>query len=136
MRKLVGVLLLAACGGGPSFAGTWFGQLSHSGACSDHSGGFGTLDVRWVIKEAGSTLTITPEGGACGDLTADLNGCVATLEEKVCPPLSSGASTGFSAGTFSLNGAGLLFVSLEQTGLAVNGDPCVDHAEGSLQREP
>lgn len=133
MRPILGLLALTACGGA-SFQGTWRGQLSAGGTCSDGTWGASDRTIVWVIMENAGELSVTPEGGTCGVLTATVEGQNAKLVRKECPPTNPLIAAGFERGTLTLHNQGTLLVSFTQF-FATASETCASTASGSLLRE-
>jgi hypothetical protein len=89
MRALLSLgLLLMSCGA--DFTGTWSGNFTIRGSCTDGSSGTKSGAIRWSIVDKGDSLTITPVGGDCGSLEASsVDILTARITGKACPSYSS-----------------------------------------------
>lgn len=128
MRSLVPLLALCSCGG-PTFDGTWRGELPLSGNCSDGRVLTGGGVVEWVISSTGHELTITPDGGGCGSFSADTTtASTADVRPKMCP----GGGL-IESGSLTLEAAGTLRVSLKDS-FPSGGASCSELEAGTLTR--
>jgi hypothetical protein len=141
--RIFGLLVaLGLLGCGPDFNGTFSGNITTTGSCSDGSGVPQRTDhAEWEIEDRGDELVIDPVGGTCGNLTARMSkgGSMAEFAQKTCPSSTFDGVTvtsTFTGGTLSLSGESLavsLLGRVEASG-AMSGTCNVTMA-GTLARE-
>lgn len=79
MRPLLLAMLLSGCGR-VDFTGVWVGLLPLDSTCEKNT----EAVFRWAIVHQEDVLTISPEGGTCGNFTADVEGSRAAIRAKAC----------------------------------------------------
>ncbi|MDI1443358.1 hypothetical protein [Polyangium sp. 6x1] len=129
------VLCLVACA--PDWNGTYVGELSQSGDCSDGSSVPETEeDVTLTLRDDGDTVTWE---AACGaTVVAEVDGDVARVRQTTCPAETVNGTTRSSTindGTLTLNDTSLrmeLDLTVTVSG-AVTGT-CEITAQGRLAR--
>lgn len=127
MRQLALVVVVSACGV-PDFSGTWRGTVTADYVCNGQSQSNAT-GIEWLITQEGSTLSITPDGGSCGALAADIGSTGAEIRSKTCPAGS------LESGTITLETATRLKISTRDS-LVGKTTTCVGGIAGELERAP
>lgn len=102
---LVAVAVVALAGCGPDFSGSYAGGLTRSTLCSDGTGGMDTRNAEWSVADVGDELHITPIGGNCGTMLADISGSTAAVRVTTCPTV---VANGFTT-TESVTGGSVTF---------------------------
>ena len=136
-RTLAHCLPLAALAfacGGVDFTGRYTGNLTLTGSCSDGSQVTpSTRLVTWTISDA-DVVTIAPEGGTCGSLTADAAGSVARLRAKACPPYTASGITvkeELASGTLEAKTIGTLTSNDRELSVEMRGSAALSDSTGS-----
>lgn len=128
---LLGATLLLGCNL-RDWRGTYVGQLSETGSCTDGSKvDWPSTPARWDITQTGAELVVAPWQGACGTYAGRSWGSIATLETKAC---GSQTSNGFIIDT-TLAGGDLAIENTESL-VAPNRIEGTLHVEWSVFELP
>ncbi len=127
------------------FAGTYQGTLSESYTCPTSSPPTFQLAAQtFVIKQTGSTITLTLSGCPGWSLQGDVAGQTATIvpngpRSSACQQTDPNGNVmiqidDFTAGSLTLEGGGDMDVTLEQDA-TIGGQSCPGLAMGTLARQ-
>lgn len=139
-----GVLLAVAAvlaGCAPDFTGTYLGPLTASTTC-DNGASWGSAPetFQWGVQDIDGVVSIVPQNGNCGTLTARAEGTSAIFAPKVCPTWTDQQGSVWTeklfAGNLSLTGD-RLSVDLRQnlTWTPPSPGSCDDTIVGTMIRQ-